>query len=544
MRHAIHLASGHWLEVGDFEFGPGEDLLIWEGDAPWPLIIPRREWLGVSAASNVITAAASGGTRRMKRKRKGKPTQSQILYDAAQEQYRIVQDESGQPIAVPKKGMQLALPFKGRGGSLRNQLNYWLFREFGSPASTQALDGVMRVLEAEASEADRQTVHLRSAPLPNGGVVVDLGHKDGSLAVVADGKWTVTKTAPPGVVFRRTQMTSPMPMPKRGGHLDDLRDLLNVTDSGWDLVRSWMACALRSDMPVPVLTVTGRQGSAKTMLGKLVVGIVDPNPSETMLYRPPKTMDDWPTVASGSRVVGLDNLSRINEEMSDALCRAVTGEAAAKRSLYTDDELHVVSFRRALLLTSIDTGGLRGDLAERLLPVELERIKKGRAEDKLMAAYVRKQAGILGGLLDLLAEVQANPVTVKNAPRMADAAVVMASVDKATGSRSLESYRAGLGNASTQVLESDPVAAALVEFVDYRSGKEFTGTATELYNALEGFKADHNWPANARGLSGRVKRIAPDLERANGISIEFTRGGQRRIEIKRVQERARRRRSR
>jgi hypothetical protein len=541
--YSVHLANGSWVDVGSYHFGPEEDLLLWQDDSPWPLIIPRSEWLGVGLASNLINAAAAGGRRRMKskRRRQGKPTGAEIIYEAAHAQYRITQDEVGQPMAIPRTGMQLALPFKGRGGSLRNQLTHWLFRESGSAGNTTALDGVMRVLEAEASESERQTVHLRTAPLPKGGMVIDLGQMDGSMAVVQGGKWTITKKPIPGVVFRRTHMTSAMPTPVRGGNLDELRDFLNVKDDGWELARSWMVCALRSDIPVPVLTVTGRQGSAKTTAGRLIVGIVDPNPSETGLYRPPKKVEDWPTVASGSRVVGMDNLSRIGEELSDAFCRAVTGEAAAKRSLYTDDDLHVISYRRALILTSIDTGGIRGDLAERQMPLELEKIGRVRDEGRLMAAYERKRAAMLGGLLDLLAEVQANPVAVKNSPRMADAAKVMASVDKATGSSSLPTYRASLGTVSQQVLDSDPVGAAVVKFLDYR-GKQYEGTPTELYEALEGFKADHNWPANARGLSGRLKRLVPDLEKAHGIKVEFVRSGQRQIRIERAAKRRKRRR--
>lgn len=544
MHSAIHLTSGNWVDVGDYEFGPDEDLLIWEGDAPWPLIIPRSEWRGVARASNVISAAASGGKRRMKRKRKGKATGAEIIYEAAHAQYRITQDEVGQPIAIPRTGMQLALPFKGRGGSLRNQLTHWLFRESGSAGSTTSLDGVMRVLEAEASESERQTVHLRTAPLPKDGMVIDLGQKDGSMAVIEGGKWKITKKPIPGVVFRRTHMTSAMPTPVRGGSLDELRNFLNVTDEGWELARSWMACALRSDIPVPVLTVTGRQGAAKTTAGRLIVGIVDPNPSETGLYRPPKKVEDWPTVASGSRVVGMDNLSRIGEELSDALCRAVTGEAAAKRSLYTDDDLHVISYRRALLITSIDTGGIRGDLAERQMPLELEKIRRVRDEGKLMAAYERKRAAMFGGLLDLLAEVQASPVAIKNAPRMADAAKVMASLDKATGSNSLPTYRASLGTVSQQVLDSDPVASAVIKLIDHRGGKGYEGTPTALYETLEGFKADHNWPANPRGLSSRLKRLTPDLEKAHGIRVEFVRSGQRQIRIERAVKRRKGRRSR
>jgi hypothetical protein len=472
-----------------------------------------------------------------KKQRAKEPTQGKNLHRLTHRLYRIAQDDAGRAIAIPKKGPQVALPFKGHGGSLRTQLTRRFFQQFGSPPSTQALEGVMRVLEAEASEGERQRLHLRSAPHPDGGLVIDLGDRDGSVVIVAGGTWRVNRKPPSGVVFRRTKMTEAMPRPRKGGQLDELRNLLNVTDEGWELIRSWLACALRSDIPVPILTVTGRQGTAKTMLGRFLVNLIDPNPSP--LRAPPKSLEDWPTVASGSRVVGLDNISRISEEMSDALCRAVTGEGSAKRSLYTDDELFVVSFRRALLLTSIDTGGLRGDLGERLLPVELQPIVKRKDERKLEDAFDHKRAAMLGGLLDLLAEIQANPVEVEDAPRMADAAGIMAAVDAATGSKSLDSYREGLGSVVGQVLDSDPVAAALVELMEKRGGKKFMGTATALYDLLRPYASESNWPANAQKLSGRLKRLAPNLEQVHALSIKHSRGDKRQITISRSRRRSR-----
>ena len=58
-----------------------------------------------------------------------------------------------------------------------------------------------------------------------------------------------------------------------------------------------------------------------------------PDASPAALRSVPRDLTEWQTVASASRVVGLDNISRINEELSDAFCRAVTGEGAARRQL-------------------------------------------------------------------------------------------------------------------------------------------------------------------------------------------------------------------
>ena len=78
-------------------------------------------------------------------------------------------------------------------------------------------------------------------------------------------------------------------------------------------------------------------------------------------------------------MVGLDNLSTVQDWFSDSLCRAATGEGDVRRALYTDGGLAVFAFRRVLLLNGIDVGALRGDLADRAIVVNLDRARRAPA---------------------------------------------------------------------------------------------------------------------------------------------------------------------
>ncbi len=97
-------------------------------------------------------------------------------------------------------------------------------------------------------------------------------------------------------------------------------------------------------------------------------------PSPAPVRAAPRHVEDWAVGAAGSWVVAVDNLSYIAPWFSDALCRASTGDGLVKRVLYTDADLSVLAFRRCVILTSIDAGALRGDLADRMLLVDLEPI--------------------------------------------------------------------------------------------------------------------------------------------------------------------------
>src|SRR5690606_15220033 len=123
----------------------------------------------------------------------------------------------------------------------------------------------------------------------------------------------------------------------------------------------------------------------------------------------PRDEESWGVAAAASWVVGIDNVSTISPWLSDAMCRAVTGEALISRRLYTNTELSVLHFRRVLLLTSIDTGSLRGDLADRTLTIELHPIPDHLRRTDRQAAqdYEAAQPRILGGLSDLAATTRA-----------------------------------------------------------------------------------------------------------------------------------------
>jgi hypothetical protein len=449
----------------------------------------------------------------------------------ASQGYDFVVDERGQAHAVPKRGPRLAMPLSGKG-ALSRQLMLAFYEAYGKPPSNNALTGAMQVLEARAAGADRVPVHLRSARLAKG-LVIDLGDADGRAVVVKDGAWKILKRAPDGVIFRRTALTSAMPRPVRHGKLDPLRDLINISDEGWDMLRAWLVMALLPDIPVPILSLTGTQGSGKTSLGRAVIALVDPSPSP--LRTPPRAADEWHTVAAASRVVGLDNLSSIQGWFSDLLCRTVTGDGAAKRQLYTDDEIHVTNFRRAIVLTSIDPGGLRGDLGDRLMPIELDAITavRRRTEDELNAQLQRDLPLMLGGLLDLVAEVLDKPVEVAELPRMGDAGHIMAAVDAALGSDALGSFQRAQDDIAGIVLEGDPVAAAVVQLLREQADPVWVGTATELFGLLSGKTLERRqWPGNPRGLSARLKKLKPALRAAYGLDVDFERGKGRRVRLR------------
>jgi hypothetical protein len=461
---------------------------------------------------------------------KGDQTQAMKLINIANELFEFRVDQVRRDvIGVPKAGSGVALRLKGREAVSGRLLREYL-RRYQSVPSKAAQTGVLEVLDATGAESDPVKTYLRCARIDDDAVVVDLGRMDGRCVLIAKGSWNVIPKPPAGVYFRRTTVTAAMAPPKLGGNLDRLRSLFKLDKETWDLVLAWLHLAWLEDIPIPILGLLGPYGAGKSYLAKLLVQLVDPAPAP--LRRLPSKRADWPIVINGSRVLGLDNVSRLSLDVSDDICGAVTGSGNQTRQLYTDDDQIIFNYRRGFVLTSIDPGAMQGDLADRLMIANLPQMSElTRRTERDMDARIRTLLPRLSGaLFDSVARVLANPVELERMPRMADAAQIMAALDaQQRGSDVLQTYKKSQASAVSRVLESDPVAETLLRFM--RQKARWAGTPTELYNEIARTTTlpDHNWPANAQKLSERLTRLTPALRQAKGLVVARSRADERRL---------------
>jgi len=232
----------------------------------------------------------------------------------------------------------------------------------------------------------------------------------------------------------------------------------------------------------------------------------------------------------------LDNQSNLSEVMSDTLCRLVTGEADSKRKLYSDDEDIIYSLRRAILLDGINVPTERGDVLDRSLAVELERLSDAarRTEEEMWTSFDEVHPKLLGAAIGLLTEaIAAKPrLALSRTPRLADWDYYAAGVYEAMGwgvNRFLEDWDEVVDVQEQATLESSPVAQAILLLMDHRL-EDYEGTATQLYNKLEGVASnnginvihDKAWPSSARSLWRRMKEVLPLLA-SRGIAAQRSR---------------------
>jgi len=271
------------------------------------------------------------------------------------------------------------------------------------------------------------------------------------------------------------------------------------------------------------LVLSGEQGTAKSSFTKTLKNIVDPNKAALRTLR---TDDrDLFIAANNGHVLAFDNISKIPDAVSDALCRLATGGGYATRQLYTDHGEMLFNATRPIILNGINDVVVRPDLADRSIVLTLERIPsdKRRPETELKAEFDEKLPGILGALFGAVSlGLRRLPDTkLDGFPRMADFALWATACETAVSDPGafMAAYDANRLSAIEDVLDASSVAVAVQAFIDKH--KTWTGTASDLLGILSESAPPHDksWPKTPRALSGELTRVAPFLQQV-GISIE------------------------
>jgi DNA polymerase-1 len=424
------------------------------------------------------------------------------------------------------KGHRETWPFKSVG--FRRWLRWRFYQLKGKAPSAQAVTDAVATLDGLAAfEGPEREVHNRLAG-HDGKIYLDLADPDWRAIEIGAAGWRVVPQPP--VLFRRDGSTLALPVPERGGSLDDLKKFLNVQPEHWPLVLGWVVCSLRPTGPFPLLAVVGEAGTAKTSMGKALQQLIDP--TKGGLRGDPSSARDLMISASHSWLLAYDNLGWMPPWLSDAFCRLSTGGGFGTRQLFTDEDEIVFESERPLLLTSVSDVVVASDLLDRTYAVALEPIadERRKTEAELEADFEQARPRLLGALCDALSAGLRNlpHVKLEKLPRMADACRWGESCLRSVGFKDGTFYNAVVGN--REVVNSVALESCLVTPILLRpTGFTFKGPAAELLLKINELASPamhrmKGWPTRPQLLSAMLRKAAPNLRRV-GVKLEFSREG-------------------
>jgi len=398
----------------------------------------------------------------------------------------------------------------------------WLRKKFyyqtKSAPSKVSLETAISTIKAIASfEGDKRDVYLRVAQVDNS-MYIDLCNDSWQVIKIDALGWKILDESP--VAFTRTSNMKSLPMPIEGGDISLLLKHINIEKKDLPLAVGWLLMSLQAGPGAyPVMILNGSAGTGKTTASRMLRELVDPNKVD-LLTKP--SIGDMRVIGVNNHVLAFDNLSGINPQFSDAICKIATGDNQAVRQLYTTNDEMTISIKKPCLMNGIDEIAKRGDLVSRSVKLPLRKIKTRKTEKKVWADFVTDTPSIFGALLDGLAwSIQAMPHTqVDDLTRMADFCRLSTAASAAYGwfdGEFMKVYKSNIKNTHVDSLESSTFASGIVKMFDKED--EFHGRPIELLERLEEryYVSDKvirsaRWVTTAKGVVEQLDRLQESLE--------------------------------
>lgn len=412
-----------------------------------------------------------------------------------------------------------------------NDFELWLnglyYKNIGKPISKEAVKQVLATLSAKALYENPNPVKLsvRIAEHDNA-FWYDLTNANWQAVKINAGGWVVVDNSP--ILFNRYRHQAQQTIPNRGGDINKIFDYVNIKENK-TLFLCWLVSCFIPNIPHTANIIHGEKGAAKSTASAMLKSLIDPSALETLTLQ-----NNQRTLAVNLQshwLLPFDNVSFINEEVSDTLCRAITGGGIQQRKLNTNSEDVIFTFQRCIIINGINNVATRADLLDRSSLTELVRISDGERKElsEIMRNFETDKADILGGIFDVLVKAIAiyPMVKLQNLPRMADFARWGYAIGEALsglGNQFLNEYMGNRQIQNEEAIACDPVAMLIVEFM---RGKDYwSGLCAELYKKLYDIAPNHgintnekNYPSDAIRLAKRFKQIKSNLE-AVGLQIE------------------------
>ena len=399
------------------------------------------------------------------------------------------------------------------------------------------LTNIIQRLEFEAEyESPEVETHLRIAKDEQEGIYYDLANEQRDCVHVNKEGW---KIEPTPLAFRRYSHTFSQSLPITGGKLNDMFEFFNIRPEDRLLVMAWLVSCFIPEISHPILLVTGEKGSTKTTFTKMLRNLVDP--SATYQTSIAQKMEDTLLVTSQNWCMSFDNVESLNPGVSEFLCKVVTGDVYAKRTLYTDDELTTMTIKRCILLNGISIPIQRTDLLNRIIWIEMPKMKDGerKGESELFEEFQKAKPKILGAIFSNLSQVLKVRPDVKSNDlhRLADFDLYGRSIAITMGKQESDfqySMRQNTKKLNTFTITQDVVAQAVYTFMEQHEFAPWEGTATELLKILSHSinnkytVMSRQWPQAPARLSEKLKSLEDELQSV-GIHVMIGHDGIKRF---------------
>ena len=231
-----------------------------------------------------------------------------------------------------------------------------------------------------------------------------------------------------------------------------------------------------------------------------------------------------------------DNISKINQDISDTLCTAITGAGDSKRALYSNSDEIIYTFKRKIILCGIAPSMNFPDLLDRTITYETipvfddQRITEedfNQQLDELLPKVVGQIFQTLSEMLKLYSIVKSE---LKLLPRMADFTVFGECISRSLEYESnsfVDAYSTRIQNNSIEIAQTYPIISIMEGLIQ---NGEYTKEVSGFYSEIKAIATrqgididskDIEFPKSPNQIKGHLKQISPDLRKL-GMLVDIT----------------------
>ncbi|KAF6247505.1 hypothetical protein C6990_03355 [Nitrosopumilus sp. b3] len=324
--------------------------------------------------------------------------------------------------------------------------------------------------------------------------------------------------------------------------LDDFVKLCRIQEQDKIVFVSHLIAFFLKGFPIPIQVLHGEQGSAKTSVSGAIKSIVDPE-GENALSLPEK-IDDLAVALSKRDLSNFDNTDNFTKEISQFLCRVVTGTLYPKRKHYTNADEFSLTLMSKIILNGIDPSINQPDLLERSIFYELPKIEKTErmTDEKFSRKIDELRPDLLGFIFSTIQKAMGIVDKVEkeldgsSLPRMATFAIWGESISRALGNQDnkfINRYWEKIDDSNLNLNEEYPLIPLLLDMMRKNCKLDENKkpviqvkqtSLTLMFNDLcldehGNIKKNSGLPENVKELGKQMKQLTPLLR---GFGFEIT----------------------
>jgi hypothetical protein len=303
--------------------------------------------------------------------------------------------------------------------------------------------------------------------------------------------------------------------------------------------------------PMPIPSVSGPHGSAKTTLLATIKYQVDPVDNIDLL------VDRWGggqkddqrrrgLIVSRNYLTYFDNISHLTNEESDELCIYATGANNQERKLHTNTEIVKYRLQANIGYNGINDMARNPDLLSRVIHFELEKLKQKVPFKQYWKQRENERPLILGYIFDVIRRVipryEREAERLSTTHRLADFIILGEIISQELGEepdRFLALFQNIAYEQTTKVIENNSFAQILIEYIFSREYKDANGKAmrkweiatTTFHTEVVDFAKSKyynisgiwDFPTDAVGLGIKLNKLKSTLAEI-GINIQRKKG--------------------